>query len=133
LFFNCLVGLHANGCKRPPIFAGATCSTGFESILLADAAVDCRPSQDCRRMSLSIGFDLPPDPASVIEPLWRMRLEPEETILAATLLPETASALTDCLFPKDMAINPLWWDIAHSNFRSELNTACGCADGHCHH
>jgi hypothetical protein len=133
LLFDCLVGLHANSCKQPPIFAGATCSHGFESILSPEPIVDCRPSQECRRMSLSIGFDLPADASNAIDALWRMRLDPTETILAATLLPETASARTDCLFPKDLAINPLWWDIAHSNFRSELNTACGCADGHCHH
>ncbi|MBW2355725.1 MAG: hypothetical protein JRF23_02960 [Deltaproteobacteria bacterium] len=133
LLFDCLVGLHANTCKQPPIFAGATCSPGFESILSPENVVDCRPSQDCRHMALSIGFDPSADAVGTIDAIWRMRLDPEETILAATPLPDTASALAGRLFPKDLAINPLWWDIAHSNFRSELNTACGCADGHCQH
>lgn len=133
LLFDCLVGLYANGCKQPPIFAGATCGAGFESILQADAVVDCRPSEACRRMGLSIGFDLPGDAARAIESLWRTRLEPEETILAAAWLPATACRLPDYRFPQDVTVNPLWWEIAHSNFKSELNSACGCADGHCHH
>jgi len=133
LLFDRLVGLHANGCKRPPVFAGITSRPGFESILRSDTAVDCRPSRDCRHMSFSVGFDAPSNSAFVIDTLWRTRLAPDEKILAATPLPATACALNGRHFHEDAALNPLWWEIPHSTFRSELNSACGCADGHCHH
>jgi hypothetical protein len=128
-----LVGLHANDCKRPPVFAGITSRPGFESILHSDTAVDCRPSRDCRHMSFSVGFDAPSNSVFVIDTLWRTRLASDEKILAATPLPATACALNGRHFHEDAALNPLWWEIPHSTFRSELNSACGCADGHCHH
>jgi len=133
MLFDCLVGLYANDCKQPPLFVGATCSPGFESVLQSDASVTCRPCRECRSLSLGIGFDRSDGASGAIEALWRQRLEPEEEILTATRLPATACALPGCCFSQDLAINPVWWEIAASDFKSELNTACGCADGHCHH
>ena len=130
--FDCLVGLYANFIKQPPLFAGATCSQGFESIIRSDATAVCRPSRKNRRRSLSIGFDRPDDPTGGISALWRSRLEPEEKILTVVRLPATARALPDCRLAQGLALNPVWWEIASTDFKSELNTACGCAHGHCH-
>ena len=132
LLFDCLVGLYANFLKQPPLFAGATCSPGFESILGADATAACRPSRNNHRRSLSIGFDLPDEAVGGIEALWRDRLEPGEKILTAVRLPATARALRHGRLVRGLALNPVWWEIAGADFTSELNTACGCAHDHCH-
>jgi hypothetical protein len=131
--FDCLVGLYANDCRQPPVFAGMTCRPGFESILHSDSVVDCRPSRDCRHMSVSVGFDRSSETADTVAPLWRNRLASDEKILTAIRLPTTAAALSGRRFSDEISLNPLWWEIPHSNYRSELNTACGCAGGHCHH
>jgi hypothetical protein len=131
--FDCMVGLYANVCKRPPVFVGVTRSPGFEYLMPPDREPTCCPSEATCHMAVSIGFDPGDGVTAALEDCWHQRLEPEEQILAAAALPSRLDGLPKMQLPESCALNPLWWTIANSNFKSELNTACGCSDGHCHH
>lgn len=131
--FDCLVGLYAHLARRPPAFIGVTRCQGFEYTVYADGKAECRPSRSATQSTLSIGFDLSGGDAERIETLWQDRLASDEEIQIARKLPISIGNPIDLDLPANVTLNPLWWEIAASDFQSELNSTCGCAESHCHH
>jgi len=88
--------------------------------------------QDAQQWSASVLFVNPPDADTWVDTLWRAHLDPEEKILL-----EHVSSVLDCNHTagngfSPVAINSLWWDLAHADLKSELASTCGCED-HQHH
>ena len=131
--FDCLVGLYAYFTRQPPVFFGATRCQGFEYSVLADCSAVCQPSQRTTQTGLTIGFNPFNGDADRIEGLWKSRLEADEKIQTAWKLPASIHDAVRLDLPDNLTLNPLWWEIAGSDFKSEQTSICGCAESHCHH
>jgi hypothetical protein len=131
--FDCLVGLYAHSIRQPPVFIGATRGRGFEYTVFADGGAECRPSPKTVQTVVTIGFQPPDGDIERIETLWRDRLEEGERIQAARRLPASMDDAGVSDLSDHFNLNPKWWEIAASDFKSELSSACGCSEDHCHH
>jgi len=131
--FDCLVGLYVHLTRRPPAFIGATRSRGFEYLRFADGKAACRPSRETTQTTLTVGFHSSNVDAAGIETLWQNLLEPGEEIQIARQLPASIENDLGEDLPDHISLNPLWWEIATGDFKSELTSTCGCGDTHCHH
>jgi hypothetical protein len=130
--FDRLVSLYAFYAKQPPAFIGATRSLGFETIIDIHQTPVSRVCADIRQWSTSVLFVNSGDTHTWVDTIWRSQLEPEEQIVF-----EHACTHSACSHPAGsglptIGINPLWWDLAHADLKSELTSTCGCAD-HEHH
>lgn len=130
--FDCLVGLYAHRAKRPPTFIGVARCQGFEHTVFADRKIVCQPSQTATQLSLSIGFDMPGSDPERIETLWQERLSSDEEIQTVLKPPPSINMPPNMARSIDAVLNPLWWEIAASDFKSDLNSTCGCGDSECH-
>jgi hypothetical protein len=131
--FDCLVGLYTHSTRQPPAFCGVTRSRGFDYTFFADGQAECRPSRRTVQTAVTIGFQSSDRDIDRLETLWRDRLEKGEKIQAARRLPVSMDDAGAAGLPDSLALNPKWWEIAASDFKSELSSACGCSDNHCHH
>jgi hypothetical protein len=131
--FDCLVALYAHFKRQPPSFVGATSGQGFEHTVLADGRSVCRPSRESIQTAFTIGFHPADSDASALATLWQERLEAGEVIQTARRLSASFDHKVEGALPKNVILNPLWWKIAESHFKSELNSTCGCGRPHCHH
>lgn len=131
--FDCLVGLYAHFTGRPPVFIGATSCQGFEHTIFADGNIVCRPSRKSIQTALTIGFHPSNGDTSWVKTLWQDRMETGEKIQIARKLPASIDSTVGTDLPDNVVLNPLWWEIADSDFKSELTSTCGCGQSHCHH
>ncbi|MGD8723334.1 MAG: hypothetical protein PVG00_05335 [Desulfobacterales bacterium] len=130
--FDRLVSLYAFYAKQPPAFIGATRSPGFETIIGPHQTPASRVCTDIQQWSTSVLFANPVDTNTWVHTLWHSQLESEEQIVF-----QHAGKHWACSNPAGnefppVGINPLWWDLAHADLKSELASTCGCAD-HEHH
>jgi hypothetical protein len=131
--FDCLVGLYAHFTGQPPAFMGVTRCRGFEYTVFADGSAVCRPSRRTTQTALSIGFHSSGMNVQRVETFWQERLESGEQIQTARQLPISFDETVGKDLPDNVTLNPLWWDIAALDFKSELTSTCGCDEDHCHH
>jgi hypothetical protein len=126
--FDCLVGLYSFYISDAPCFAGATRSPGFKYVLAGDASMECRPSRSNRHQAFSVLFLGSKTGNGQAEAFWRRRLDPEERVAySGTFSQAVKSALAVPEMPP-ATVNPLWWDLPHGGYKSELTSTCGCAD-----
>jgi hypothetical protein len=131
--FDCLVGLYTHFTRQPPAFMGATRCRGFEYVVGADGHAACRSSRQSTQTALTIGFQASATDHDWLESLWRSRLETGEKVQTVQRLPATFHRAVGRDLPDDIRVNPLWWEIAGSDFKSELASSCGCGEAHCRH
>jgi hypothetical protein len=130
--FDRLISLYAFYSKRPPAFIGASRSPGFDCIIDTQQTPKNRVCQDAQQRSASVLFVNPPDTDTWVDNLWRAHIDPEEKIVwEQTCLPSACHHTAGNGF-LPLAINSLWWGLAHSDLKSELASTCGCED-HQHH
>ena len=130
--FDCLVGLYAHFSRQPPCFVGLTRRQGFEYIRFTDGKSDCVPSRRSTQTAVSFGFNPPDGPPGRIETIWQTQVEQGEEILLAEHLPVSIGHSTRLDRWDEGRLNPLWWEIAGSDYRSGLALPCGCDQSHCH-
>ena len=130
--FDRLIGLYAFYSKRPPAFIGASRSPGFDCIIDTQQTPKNRVCLDAQQWSASVLFVNPPDADTWVDTLWRAHIDPEEKIVwEQTCLPSACHHTAGNGF-SPVSINSLWWDLAHSDLKSELASTCGCEE-HQHH
>jgi hypothetical protein len=132
-FFDCRVGLYVHFVGRVPAFIGVASCPGFEYTIFADGRAECLTSQASIQTALTIGFAPPGSDTDRIASLWQDRLESDEEIQTAWRLPDFVDGAVGLDLPDNVKLNPLWWKVAASDFRSELNSLCGCSEAHCSH
>ena len=126
--FDRLVSLYAFYAKQPPAFIGATRSPGFETIIDTHQTPVSRVCADIQLQSSSVLFASPADTDAWVDTLWRAQLDHEEHIVFEHACSQHACHhFTDNTMPQ-VAINSLWWDLAHADLKSELASTCGCED-----
>jgi hypothetical protein len=130
--FDRLVSLYAFYSKQPPVFVGATRSPGFETIIKPHQTPASRVRADIQQWSTSVLLANPADTNTWVDTLWRSQLESDEQIVF-----EHACTHPACSHPAGnglppVGINPLWWNLAHADLKSQLASTCGCED-HEHH
>lgn len=131
-FFDCLIGLYAFYAKQFPAFCGATRSSGFECILDPSQALKSRRCDDSEQWSASVLFFAATDPAKQVELLWRAHLDSTEKIVFEHNMRCAAGKPTISNGNPQVAVNPLWRELAHTDLKSELGSTCGCC-GHDYH
>jgi hypothetical protein len=130
--FDRLVSLYAYYSKQPPVFIGVTRSPGFETIIDTHQIPVSRVSSDIQHWSTSVLFLNSNDTSAWVDTLWRAQLDHEERIVFEHACSHCACHhFTENAMPH-VAINSLWWDLAHADLKSELASTCGCED-HEHH
>ena len=130
--FDRLVSLHAFYSKQPPAFIGATRSPGFETIIEPHQAPVSRVCTDIRQWSTSVLFANSGDTNAWVDTLWRAQLDQEERIIFEHACSQCACHPIAEDAKPPVALNSLWWDLAHADLKSELASICGCED-HDHH
>jgi hypothetical protein len=130
--FDRLVSLYAFYAKQTPAFIGATRSPGFETIIDVHQTPVSRMCADIRQWSTSVLFVNSGDTHSWVDRIWRSQMEPEEQIVFEHACTHSACSHPAGIGLPTVGINPLWWDLAHTDLKSELASTCGCAD-HEHH
>ncbi|MEJ2727409.1 MAG: hypothetical protein P8185_02670 [Deltaproteobacteria bacterium] len=130
--FDRLICLYAFYSKQSPAFIGMTRSPGFECIVNAMQTLEYRAADDIQQLSVSVMFSEERDSGRLVDTIWRAHLDPLEKIVF-----QHACSYSTCgHFADDglrqVAINSLWWDLAHADLKSELASTCGCED-HEHH
>jgi hypothetical protein len=124
--FDRLVSLYAFYAKQPPAFIGATRSPGFETIIDTHQNPVSRVCADIWQWSTSVLFANPADTYTWVDTLWRSQLEPEEKIVFSHACIHSARSHPASKGLPPVGINPLWWDLAHADLKSELASTCGC-------
>ena len=127
-FFDRLVCLFSFYFRHSPIFIGATRSPGFEYFVNSEKHLECKPCAASNHLTASLLFHKSSGPENPVETLWRRQLGPEESIVFMRHLP---SAFSDQLVldsPRVVPINPLWWELADTEMKSEMASTCGCCD-----
>ena len=130
--FDCLISLYAFYSKRSPAFIGATRSPGFECMVDIDQTLESRVCDETWQYSTSVLFLNATDTEEMVDRNWRAKLEPEEKIIFEHSCSHSACNHFALNEHTPVAINPLWWDLAHADLKSELTSTCGCED-HEHH
>jgi hypothetical protein len=126
--FDRMVSLYAYYSKQPPSFVGATRSPGFEWLIEPHRTPEYRERDDIQLWSISVLFGNCGDIDAWVDTIWRTQIDHAEQIIF-----EHACAQSVCRhFTEDamphIAINSLWWHLAHADFKSELASTCGCKD-----
>ncbi len=126
--FDRLISLYAFYSKRSPTFIGATQSPGFECMVDIDQTLESRVCDETWQYSTSVLFLNATDIEKLVHTNWRAHVEPEEKIVFEHTCshPACNHFATDKRPP--VVINPLWWDLAHADLKSELTSTCGCED-----
>jgi len=132
-FFDCIVGLSSYYRREAPVFLGATRLAGFEQALAPDGSLACRHSEGIFHRRLTLGFQKERRDADRIEALWRGRLEEGEEVEETLNLPFSIEEVPASHLSDTAAPNPRWWNVAYSEFRSDLTSTCGCGDHDCGH
>jgi hypothetical protein len=127
--FDRLVSLYAFYGRRRPQFIGVTRSPGFEHRMDAAGNTICRQSADTRHWAVSLLISSL-DP--LVDTLWRDRLEGEEEVVFFRRRPRSTDPGLKADIGIDIAFNPLWWELAETDLKSELGSTCGCG-AHGHH
>jgi len=130
--FDRLISLYAFYSKQTPAFIGVTRSPGFECIVDTHQKPESWVSAETQHYSTSVLFSNASDTERLVELNWRTNLDPAEKIVFEHACSHSACdhAAADGL--PQVAINSLWWDLAHADLKSELASTCGCED-HEHH
>ena len=126
--FDRLVSLYAFYSKQPPAFIGATQSPGFECIIDTYQTPENRMCADTRQLSTSVLFVNSGDTDACVDNIWRAQLDPEEQIILEHTCSHTTCNHYVASEMSQVAINSLWWDLAHADLKSELVSTCGCGD-----
>ena len=130
--FDRLISLYAFYSKQSPAFIGATRSPGFECMVDIDQTLESRVCDETRQYSTSVLFSDTTDYEKLVDKNWRTHLDPAEKIVFEHTCSHSACHhFADDEIPQ-VAINSLWWDLAHADLKSELASTCGCED-HEHH
>jgi hypothetical protein len=130
--FDRLVSLYAYYSKQPPAFVGVTRSPGFEWFIAPHRTPENRERDDIQQWSTSVLFRNCGDTDAWVDTIWRAQLDQAEQIVFEH---SCLQSVCDCLMENavpHIAINSLWWNMAHADFKSELASTCGCKD-HDHH
>jgi hypothetical protein len=130
--FDRLISLYAFYSKRSPAFIGATRSPGFECTVDKDQTLESRVCDETCQYSTSVLFLNATDTEQLVDTNWRAHLEPEEKIVFEHACSHSACSHFAVDGRPPVVINPLWWDLAHADLKSELTSTCGCED-HEHH
>jgi hypothetical protein len=131
--FDCLVGLNCHAAGQPPAFIGLSQSEGFDYRITGTTGVELCNSSKTTQTALTFSFNSSDIGTEWIKTVWQNRLEAGESILAARRLTDSTEDAGQMDLPENIKLNPLWWKIAESDFRSELTSTCGCGRSHCHH
>lgn len=130
--FDCLIGLYAFYCRRAPSFVGAACSPGFECVLAPDQGIRCQSTDATRQLALSVLFVEPGRFNGQVDTFWRQRLDPGEEVAYAAECKDAALKPIEIPELSPAIVNPLWWELAAGDYKSEKTTTCGCGT-HDHH
>jgi len=126
LLFDRLVCLYAFYGRLPPQFIGVTRSPGFEYGVDTSGETVCRESTDTQHWAISLlmsSTDSKPDK------LWRDHLEPEEEeVVFHRRRPRPSDPEPKVDIGVNVAFNPLWWELAEMDLKSELGSTCGCGE-----
>ena len=130
--FDRLISLYAFYSKRSPAFIGATRSPGFECTVDIDQTLESRVCEETWQYSTSVLFLSATATDELVDTYWRTHLDPEEKIVFEHGCSHSACKHFKVDGRPPVVINPLWWDLAHVDLKSELTSTCGCED-HEHH
>jgi hypothetical protein len=127
--FDRLVSLYAFYGRRQPQFIGVTRSPGFEHRVEPSGNTVCGQSADTRHWAVSL---LMSSLDGLVDTLWGERLEGEEEVVLDRRRPRPADPELKADIGMEIAFNPLWWELAETDLKSELGSTCGCG-AHRHH
>lgn len=133
--FDRLLSMYAFYSKAKPVRLRITRSPGFEYVHTGNHAFECVDVQDTHRLAASVFF------ASQSNPDHGVHLN-ELDVVAQEEEHNQIEVLLDQTFPcghfhasdkmaftkinKHTHINELWWSLAHTEYKSELASTCGC-------
>jgi hypothetical protein len=133
--FDRLLCMYAVYSKAKPVRLRITRSPGFEYSHSGNRAFECLKAPDIHRLTASVFFACPNRPHRGIHSSKPDIMEPEEE-------PDHVEILLDHAFPcghlhlsektaslqtmAGVSINPLWWSLAETEFKSNLASTCGC-------
>jgi len=126
--FDRLISLYAFYSKQSPAFIGATRSPGFECLVDIDQTLESRVCDETRQYSTSVLFLDATATEELVDKNWRAHLDPVEKIVFEHACSHSACNHVAADGQPQVVINPLWWDLAHADFKSELTSTCGCED-----
>ncbi|CAB1081688.1 hypothetical protein JY97_09405 [Alkalispirochaeta odontotermitis] len=130
--FDRLISLYAFCSKESPAFIGATRSPGFECIVDSHQTPESWVNAETQQYSTSVLFSNATDTKELVDKNWRAHLDPAEEIVFEHTCSHSACVHAAAEGLPQVVINSLWWDLAHSDLKSELASTCGCGD-HEHH
>lgn len=131
--FDRLISLYAFHSKRSPTFIGATQSPGFECIVDINQTPQSQACDETKQWSTSVLFLNAADTDAMVNATWRAHLDSKEQIVyEQNFRNPTDNPKKENIGRPQVGINPLWWELAHSDLKSELASPCGCSD-HEHH
>lgn len=129
--FDSLCLIHSFHYGKTPLTAVLSESAGF-SLVCEDpwGPVSCVNDESSRLISISVNYyeDKPitPDDDSGIEN--ESLLDGDFRLMIDSMPdPHKLQEAGHGVFANPEAINPLWWTIAHEDFKCNLNTPCGCS------
>lgn len=129
-FFDRLACLYAFYRKRPPFFMAGTRGPGFEHLADAAGALACRPCAQLQHLAVSLIFLGADVDKPLAEAIWRTRLDAGSEVVLSNGFHNPSrrpdAMQNDC----GMIANPLWWELAETDLKSELGSACGCTHHH---
>ncbi|MBT8365646.1 MAG: hypothetical protein KJP23_13180 [Deltaproteobacteria bacterium] len=131
--FDRLVSMFAFYSKKSPAFIGATRSPGFECVIDLNQIPANQACDQIQHWSTSVLFSSAADTDALINTVWRAQLDSKEKIVYEQNLGHPVdNSKNEFDQEPPVAINPLWWELAQSNLKSELASTCGCCS-HEHH
>lgn len=125
---DCLIGLYSFYSQTAPGFVGASRSPGFEYLFYAGQKPRCRSTADTSHLTLSALFAEPARLPGWINALWTQQLDCQEQVIFSSTFSEDVTRTIKVPKAPAARVNPLWWELAHSDYKSEKASTCGCAD-----
>ena len=126
--FDRLTGLYAFYSRHPPVFIGATRSPGFEYLVGAEQQMECRPCMATRQLAACLLFAKSSRDGSLADSIWQGFIDPYDEVILRRRLPPSFNGQLNVDNPTEVPINPLWWQLARTELKSQLASTCGCHD-----
>jgi len=133
--FDRLLSMYAFYSKSKPVRLHITRSPGFEYVHTGDQLFECVDTPDTHRLAASVFFapqGSPDHGVNLIE--LDMVEQASEQGQVETLLDRAfpcghfhaSDKMAFAKIDEDIPVNELWWSLAHTEYKSELASSCGC-------
>jgi len=133
--FDRLLSMYAFYSKTKPVRLRITRSPGFEYVHTGNQLFECVDTPDTHRLSASVFFASQgsPDHNVNLNELDMVVQESEQSqveILLDQAFPcghfHASDKMAFSKIDEDIPVNELWWSLAHTEYKSELASTCGC-------